>query len=458
MSKPIELLTKPEFLTDLKDDRMTQRAVADKWSVAPSTVSKWRNRIKEADGLPTQVKVAELTEEKEAPEGQRVTWTGTEGELAVVIHEDMTHENILKKFGHDPENVRIVGVLEETHWQFGTGTFNHRYRFKTERRDPVTGLWAAPDTQYPLWPVIQPVTPREAVEKYTVPRVFLTRKWKTAILMADNQYGFRLFEDGTYDPFHDDAAIDVAIQIVDIENPDRVVVMGDIIDLQEQGRWAQEAAFANTTQKALDATYGFGVELREATNGDIDFIEGNHEKRMQNFIETNAKSAFGLKMAGMPESWPVMSLPNLLRLDELGITYHDAYPTAHVWINNTLRAEHGTKVNSNGSTGQKYMNETPHISRAFGHTHRLEAISRTTYDRAGKIRSMAINPGCLCRVDGAVPGVHGAIGINGRPAQVFEDWQQGIAVVRYTDDDFRVDLVQIEDGMTVYQGEEINAR
>jgi predicted phosphodiesterase len=307
----------------------------------------------------------------------------------------------------------------------------------------------------PLWPVIQPAAPVVVAGISPIPRP--SSRWKTAVLMADTQIGFRRYEDGTLDPFHDDAAMDVALQIVALENPDRTVVMGDILDLSEQGKFAQEAAFANTTQAALDRTHLFGAQMRAATDGLVDWIEGNHDKRMQNFIEANAKAAFGLRQANMPDSWPVMSIPNLLRLAELDITYRDAYPVAHVWINDYLRAEHGTKVNSNGSTAQKYMNETPHISRAFGHTHRLEALSRTTYDRQGKLRSMAINPGCLCRVDGAVPSVHGAIGAGGRPATVYEDWQNGVAVIRYTDDEFFVDLVQIEDGHTVYMGQEINA-
>lgn len=307
----------------------------------------------------------------------------------------------------------------------------------------------------PDWPVIQPAAPVVVAGIVPIPRP--ASRWKTAVLMADTQIGFRRYEDGTLDPFHDDDAMNVALQIVALENPDRTVVMGDILDLAEQGKFAQEAAFANTTQAALDRTHLFGAQMRAATDGLVDWIEGNHDRRMQNFIEANAKAAFGLRQANMPDSWPVMSIPNLLRLSELDITYHDAYPAAHVWINDCLRAEHGTKVNSNGSTAQKYMNETPHLSRAFGHTHRLEAISRTTYDRVGKLRSMAINPGCLCRVDGAVPSVHGAIGGDGRPATVYEDWQNGVAVIRYTDDDFRVDLVQIEDGMTVYMGQEIRS-
>ncbi|MEB0200545.1 hypothetical protein QN354_02095 [Cryobacterium sp. 5I3] len=308
---------------------------------------------------------------------------------------------------------------------------------------------------FPLWPVVQP-GPRLVIKPLTItPRT--GGRWKTAVLMADTQIGYRLFEDGTLDPFHDEAAMSVALQIVQLEQPDRTVVMGDIIDLPEQSRWAQEAAFANTTQPAIDRTTRFGGELRCATPYDLDWIEGNHDKRFQNFVEANARSAFGIRKGESPSTWPVMSMPNLLRLDEQGITYHDAYPAAHVWINDTLRCEHGTKVNSNGSTAQKYLNETPHISRAFGHTHRLEMVSRTTWDRAGKIRSVGVNPGCLCRLDGAVPSVHGAIGATGRPAPIVEDWQHGVAVIRYTERDFRVELVQIDDGLTFHRGQEIRA-
>ena len=71
---------------------------------------------------------------------------------------------------------------------------------------------------------------------------------------------------------------------------------------------------------------------------------------------------------------------------------------------------------------------------------------------------MAISPGCLCRVDGTVPSVNGAIGVDGRPVKVAENWQQGIAVIKYKDaGDFFVNLVQIEDGRTVYGGTEFNA-
>jgi predicted phosphodiesterase len=304
----------------------------------------------------------------------------------------------------------------------------------------------------PAWPVIDRPTP------LPVKRASggLIRKWKVAVTGADSQIGFRNVN-GELEPFHDDSALALFTKIVELEQPNRVVLAGDIIDLAEQGRWTQEAGFALTTQAAFDRTYRWLYDMREASSGSkMDLIEGNHDKRMQNFVEVNAKSAFGLKRAGWPEEWPVMSIPYLLRLDELRVTYYDAYPNAHVWINNNLRAEHGTKVNSNGSTAQRYLAETPHVSRLFGHTHRQEVVQRTTWDRLGKIRSQAINPGCLCRVDGAVPGVHSSIGADGKSATHYEDWQQGAAVIRYTDDEFFVELVQFDDGKTLYQGQELS--
>ena len=312
-----------------------------------------------------------------------------------------------------------------------------------------------PQDETPAWPVIDRPTPLP--EPTAVTRRPAHSKWKTAVAGADTQIGFRRLEDGTMDPFHDDDAMALFNKIVEIENPDLVLLCGDILDLPEQGRFAQEAAFANTTQAALDRTYAWLHDLRSKTDAEIHLIEGNHDKRLQNFVEANAKAAFGLRRAGWPDEWPVMSIPYLLRLDELCVQYQDAYPNAHVWVNNILRAEHGTKVNSNGSTAQKYLNETPHVSRLFGHTHRQEVVQRTTWDRVGKIRTQAINPGCLCRVDGAVPGVHGSVGASGKPASFYEDWQQGAAVIKYTDDQFFVELVQFDEGMTVYRGEELRS-
>lgn len=341
-----------------------------------------------------------------------------------------------------PSWVSRTGVPRRA-WQLPDGTWRQSFQHATDD-DEGEPAWPLIDRPAPL-PQTRPVAPS------------LIHKWRSAVAGGDTQIGFRRLSDGTMDPFHDDDALALFNQLVEMENPDQTVLVGDIVDMPEQGKYAQELAFSGTTQAALDRTYEWLHDMRSRTSAAIHLIEGNHDRRLQNFVELNALSAFGLRKAGWPESWPVMSLPYLLRLDELNVTYYDAYPNAHVWINDVLRAEHGTKANSRGSTAQQYLADTPHISRIIGHSHRQEIVQRTTWDRVGKIKSQVINPGCLCRVDGAVPSVNGSIGANGKPVTVYEDWQQGAAIIRYTDDKIVSELVQFDDGVMVHRGVEYTA-
>lgn len=322
----------------------------------------------------------------------------------------------------------------------------------------LSPVWRGPE-----WPVIQPAKPIIVKPpKVTKKTPALISGWDTAVVLPDPQIGFRQFEDGL-DPFHDDAAMDVAVQITAAlqhdGGVDQVVNLGDFLDLPAQGKYEQESAFATTTQQAIDRGSMFiGSQRAAAPDAQLVILEGNHDRRMQKFITMNALSSFGLKRANAPESWPVMSLPYLLRLDEMDVRYIDAYPAGMWWINDKLRAIHGDKVRSNGSTAAAWTNDMPHISTVFGHIHRQEIQSKTTFDRSGRIKSMAISPGCLCRIDGAVPSMKGSTGIDGRPATYFENWQQGIAVIMYRPDGaFHVELVHIDDGETMFRGQKFTS-
>ena len=370
-----------------------------------------------------------------------------------------THQELFanKEFIRDFNDYTLSSRQVAARWGVGK-SFIAKHRANENRDLAITSNVNASE---PLWNPVQNARP--TVVNPTTSKPLKNNGWKTAVILPDPQIGYRLYEDGTTDPFHDNDAMDVALQIVRYEQEqngvDQVVNLGDFLDLPSQGRFAQEATFANTTQLAINRGHLFLAQQRAvAPDAEIVLVEGNHDRRLQNFVEINALSAFGLKRAEMPNSWPVMSLPFLLRLDELNVTYIDAYPAGKHWVTDNLRAIHGNKVRSNGSTAAAYTNDMGHISTIFGHTHRLEIQSRTTWDRVGKIRSMAISPGCLCRVDGAVPSVNGAIGIDGRPAKEWENWQQGVAVIKYKDSgQFFVDLIQIDNGMTVYQGKEFRA-
>jgi predicted phosphodiesterase len=364
-------------------------------------------------------------------------------------HELFDNENFIK----DLYDYNLSGREVANKWGVGK-TFVNKHRSQTRNA-------AQNEPHAPHWNPIQNAKPTIVTSSIVKPTK--QSAWKTAVILPDPQIGFRRYENGHLDPFHDLKAMNVALQIIAYEQTQngvhQVVNLGDFLDLPSQGRFAQEASFAQTTQLAIDAGHLFLAQQRAtAPDAEIVLIEGNHDRRLQNFVEANALAAFGLKRAQKPTEWPVMSLPFLLRLDELNVTYIDSYPAGKHWIADNLRAIHGNKVRSNGSTAAAYTNDMGHISTVFGHTHRLEIQSRTTWDRVGKIRSMAISPGCLCRVDGAVPSVNGSIDPHGVPKETWENWQQGVAVIKYKDDgDFFVDLVQIDEGHTVYQGRDFKA-
>jgi predicted phosphodiesterase len=314
----------------------------------------------------------------------------------------------------------------------------------------------------PKWQPVQQAAPTIVQPKVRTPAL-ISSSWKVAVALPDPQIGYRRYEDGTLDPFHDEDAMDVALQVIGLDHGhpvDQIINLGDFLDLPMYGTYEQEAVFAHTAQIAIDRGHLFLAEQRAEAGADarIILLEGNHDKRLMRFINTNAAAAFGLRVANKPDSWPVNSLQNLLRCDELGVEFIDGYPAAAHWINKRLRAMHGDRANASGSTAAQYANSNPNISTLFGHTHRMEQQSKTVFDRDQAIKSVSFSPGCLCRVDGAVPSVKGGVDIKGQALQYFENWQQGVSVIFFKDgddDSFHFDQVHIHKGKTMYRGQEI---
>lgn len=443
----MKLLTNEAFLADLKGSD-TNRVLADRWGISTSTVSKYRsgNYSDRFAGVevPGEVERFIPEEYEESSDGAR-----TITNFAAIRDRPVNANDVrewLRSTGDDP------------------ATWNYSFRsiaYGGDKFSNKMSCWpkAGKGGDAPAWPVIQVAAPVSVKSRGSVAPIGQIDGLNIALKCADTQIGFRLLADGTLDPFHDDAAMSVFVETVRAYRPTKVTILGDFLDLPAQGRFAQEAAFARTTQLAINRGHQFLAELRSAApDAEIIVIEGNHDLRMQNFIQNNALAAFGLKRAEMPDEWPVMSLPYLLRLEDLNIKYIDAYPAATDWDNATTRNIHGTKVNSKGSTTSQYVHELPHISTWAGHTHRCEITYHTVLGQFGDpIESYAANPGVLCRVDGAVPSVHGAIGADGVPARVVENWQQGFGILYYNETESWPSVHRIRDGVALVDGYRIAA-
>jgi len=306
----------------------------------------------------------------------------------------------------------------------------------------------------PKWPVMQPApTYRLPAPKATKAKAY---GWQTAVILPDIQAGYFRAATGELEPIHDEQAISVALAVCRDADPDLVVLVGDNADFCEFGKYRYSPAFQQTTQATIDRLGLLCAELRAAApRARIVWIAGNHEERLPNMLLDNARAAFGLRKAQHPETWPVMSVPYLCNFDRYQIEYLPGYPASSLWINDRLRVIHGDKVKSGGSTAHAYLSGEK-VSVIFGHIHRREYAARTREDRDGPKEVMAASPGCLARLDGVVPSTKGGTDLDGRPVQRHEDWQQGLAVVRYEDGDgrFTYENVAIHEGWAMWQGKE----
>ena len=280
----------------------------------------------------------------------------------------------------------------------------------------------------PSWP---PVTRVESIVAPPSERKESTGSYERCVILPDPQIGFLRYRDGSMEAIHDTSAIDIALQIIQDVKPNKVVCLGDYLDLAEWSKYEQSPEFAATTQAAIEYGHRLLSTIRQMLpDAEIVVLEGNHDRRLERTIKNNAMHAFGLRRAADTTNWPVLSLPYLMAFDQLNVNYVEGYPAGRYWINHRLQAKHGHIVRSGGSTA-KVIADDERVSTVFGHVHRIETHFKTTNTYEGGKTNCAFTPGTLARIDGTVPSVKGSQDLNGRPVRNFENWQQGIAVVDY---------------------------
>ena len=336
---------------------------------------------------------------------------------------------------------------------------------KGEDGEPVvtdlTGIQLVPTwAEGPQWPVVQPAKP--CVVRHRAVKALPASRGRVTVVLPDPQIGYRRYDDGTLDPMHDESAMDVALGIIAEVRPHRIVNVGDYLDLAEaSSRFAILPEFVGVTQPALDRGHRFLAEQQAAAGPELeqhDLLEGNHDDRLSKMIVQNARAALRLRQAGEPpESWPVISIPHLLNLDKLGVTYTGAYPAGRI----KLADAHGRQAPLFALHGEKLdmakQAKSERQSTIQGHSHHV-AVHSETYEVDGRpveVESWSI--GCLSRTDGAVPSTKGGADARGRFWVRHESWQQAAAVVTETDDGWDIEPVRIRDGRAMFRGKLITA-
>jgi hypothetical protein len=357
---------------------------------------------------------------------------------------------LLERSGIDPSEVARVDKVRigehETAIKLRDAEGVERLQLVKQAADSLTivPVWAAG----PSWPTVQPAKPVRVAATKATPATDCV----TAVILPDTQIGFWDLDEGLV-PMHDPAALAVAVEIVRRARPHHVTILGDLLDLAEAStKWLTTPTFARTTQASLDTAHAWLAQVRAAApEAQIDLLEGNHDRRLSTLIQANAASAFGLRRANTPESWPVLSMAHLLHLDDLDIRWHPGYPAGRVWLRDDVMVHHGSKVSA-----AKASRDAVAVSTVQGHTHRLGSITRTLLGQGGApCHTVHVECGTLARCDGWVLSVHGGVDDAGRPVGTVEDWQQGLVVMSMAPEPGdlpTVELVPIHQGRARWRG------
>jgi predicted phosphodiesterase len=247
------------------------------------------------------------------------------------------------------------------------------------------------------------------------------QKVRTAAIIGDH-----------HAPHHDKTFHRLFCEWLADEQPDQVIVNGDLLDAAtlSRHRLIPEGGYDNPINECLQAAYGILRDYREACDAEVSIQRGNHDERLEHALIDNLTALYRVRAAN--DEVPALSLQRLLRLDELGVTYHDEQPWDRSKItvldNHRLAARHGLSTTRNAT--KKALTDLGG-STALGHSHRLSVEYRTTWHpESGAETRLAAEAGCACEIEDGLGYISG-----GQP-----DWQQGFLIAKshLPSDDFTV--------------------
>lgn len=314
-------------------------------------------------------------------------------------------------------------------------------KIKCVRRRPIA-----------LNPVVQPVQ----CDFVLLPSKKVRKKHKTitALLFADPHFWFRRnFRTAALVPLHSRPVLDVVLQIAYDAKPDKLVILGDPLDMTDwSDRYIRDPEFYLTTQPTVLEAHWWLRQFRETLpDAEIILLEGNHERRQRNQIKTHMVAAYKLRAADELELPPAMSVSKLLALHTLGIEWRGGYPDEEFWLNDGFKLVHGNTAKKGALGTVRAMLEEAQFSMAFGHVHRLEMAGRTVRMRDATRVIQAVCPGCTCHIDGRVPKAGSVSKLQ---------WQNGCALVEYEPDGIGADIdpILIHDDRALWRGKLYEAR
>lgn len=220
-------------------------------------------------------------------------------------------------------------------------------------------------------------------------------------------------------PFEDKQTLQSVYSGIKYTKPDTIILGGDIVDFYSISRFDKDPQRRLRLETEIEPTKEFLANLRKiAPNSKIIYLEGNHEERLQKYINHNAPELAWVK---------ALQLERILNLEEYGIKY-----VKKRWIEyKGVIYSHMDKANKYG--GYTAKNIGVDLSNSVVHTHshkvgHVQVADRHFYDN-----------GCLCEMQ--------ADYLTG-PSM----WGQAIMMVDYVGKDIYFTQIPIQDHKFLLDG------
>ncbi len=208
-------------------------------------------------------------------------------------------------------------------------------------------------------------------------------------------------------PFEDGNVFSSFLTFLVAEQPERIVLTGDILDMTAVSSYDKDPRLGLPVQEELAYAHRRLAEIRAAAGpkAEIFFLYGNHEARFSKWLARKAPELVGLADANGEE---VLSLSRLLRLDTLGIVACSdekaiytgpEHLRSYYKITDDLIATHGTySRNSGGGSSIMPIVEAAGVSVVGGHDHSQGLMFKTVGGFADipEHRVAAISTGMMC--------------------------------------------------------------
>lgn len=323
-------------------------------------------------------------------------------------------EDLIRENGLDPDDWEIGPTWLNT-WDSPTGDTLKQLKVSLHRKKPHIQIVAArPDGWTP--PKTYPVEHYES---------------RLVAIVGDTQC-----------PFHDEKLNDLFCQWLVDNEPEEGVILGDTIDLPDISRYPFDPENTATVNECLGSGYNLLRSYVSASpSTQWQKLLGNHDIRLRDYLIKHAQALYGLQRAskGDVEEDSVLTIPFLMRLDELGIGCidpHGPYQEGQVILSPHLAVRHGWyAVKGSGASALRTLQHLGY-SVVVGHTHRQSLVYHTTYDIDGQPSTLAAaEAGAMCQIDNRIR--------NGRrfPSYtVNPDWQNGwVTAEVWPDGKFRLE-------------------